>query len=94
MAVSSEWDEQKNRENQAKHGVSFEEAQYAFDDPHRLIAEDLTHSIDETRLYCIGHIERGIVMVRFTYRGDAIRIFGAGFWRRGRRLYDETQRNR
>lgn len=37
MAVSFEWDEQKNRENQAKHGVSFEEAQAVFIDPDLLI---------------------------------------------------------
>jgi uncharacterized DUF497 family protein len=35
------WDPKTNLENQAKHGVSFEEAQYAFADPRRVIAEDL-----------------------------------------------------
>jgi uncharacterized DUF497 family protein len=37
MEVSFEWDEQKNWENQIKHGIPFEAAQYAFADPHRLI---------------------------------------------------------
>ena len=26
--------------------------------------------------------------VRFTYRGDVIRIFGAGYWRRGKAIYE------
>ena len=32
-----DWDEFKNRINQEAHGVSFEEAQRVFDDPHRII---------------------------------------------------------
>ena len=35
-----EWDETKNIENLRKHGVSFGEAQYAFTDENRVIAED------------------------------------------------------
>ena len=42
--VRFEWDEEKDMENQAKHGVSFTTAQHAFLDPHRLIAEDIAHS--------------------------------------------------
>lgn len=49
-----EWDEAKNRANQAKHGVSFQEAQYAFADTPRVIVKDVTHSQKEDRLYCIG----------------------------------------
>jgi len=37
----------KNLENQQKHDVSFSKAQYAFVDPHRLIAEDVAHSEQE-----------------------------------------------
>ena len=44
-----EWNEDKNRENKEKHGVSFELAQYAFVDPNRVIAEDLKHSNMEKR---------------------------------------------
>ena len=40
---SFEWDEDKNRLNQAKHGVAFELAQHAFLDERRVIAEDVTH---------------------------------------------------
>ncbi|RIK53686.1 MAG: hypothetical protein DCC57_07945 [Chloroflexi bacterium] len=93
MAVSFEWDEQKNRENQAKHGISFEEAQQAFADPNRVIVEDLEHSRDEQRYFCLGKIGQEILTVRFTYRADTIRIFGAGYWRKGKRRYEEEQRN-
>ena len=54
-----EWDEVKNLENQEKHGVSFYEAQHAFLDPNRLIAEDLAHSQEENRYFCIGRDESG-----------------------------------
>ena len=39
-----EWDEAKNLENQKKHGVSFYNAQHAFKDEQRVIAEDTLHS--------------------------------------------------
>ncbi len=28
------------------------------------------------------------VYERFTYRGGVIRIFGAGYWRKGKRIYE------
>ena len=63
-----EWDPKKDRENQEKHGVSFAKAQFAFADPRRVIAEDLSHSSGEKRYYC--------------------RIFGAGYWRKGKGIYE------
>jgi len=84
-----EWDETKNQENQEKHGISFEVAQYAFADKKRIILEDLAHSEKEERYYCIGKIEEVIVTVRFTYRKNKIRIFGAGYWRKGKNIYEE-----
>ena len=35
-----EWDPKKDEDNQAKHGISFGTAQFAFADPRRVIAED------------------------------------------------------
>ncbi|MBT8439677.1 MAG: BrnT family toxin, partial [Gammaproteobacteria bacterium] len=74
--------------NQAKHGVSFSEAQYAFADPNRVIAVDLSHSQREKRYYCFGKVGGGVMTVRFTYRGDVIRIIGAGYWRKGKKIYE------
>ena len=87
-----EWDEDKDRENQTKHGVSFALAQRAFLDPHRVIAEDVTHSGGEERFYCIGQVGEGVITVRFTYRDSVIRIYGAGYWRKGRKIYEKQNR--
>lgn len=85
---SFEWDPEKDLVNQAKHGVSFAEAQVAFADPDRVIAEDLYHSHSEKRYYCFGKMGDGILTVRFTYRRGCIRIFGAGYWRKGKQIYE------
>ena len=84
-----DWDERKNLENQRKHGVSFELAQLAFADTKRVIAEDLDHSHSEMRYYCIGWVGHGALTVRFTYREGVIRIIGAGYWRRNKKIYEE-----
>ncbi len=85
---SFEWDAEKDSINQAKHGVSFFDAQFAFADPNRIIAEDLSHSQKEKRYYCFGKLGVGVLTVRFTYRRGLIRIFGAGYWRKGRQTYE------
>lgn len=84
-----EWDSEKDRENREKHGVPFELAQYAFADPDRVIAEDLSHGQSEKRYFCFGIVGKGVLTVRFTIRGSAIRIFGAGYWRKGKKIYEE-----
>jgi uncharacterized DUF497 family protein len=84
---SFEWDTEKDLVNQAKHGVSFAEAQSAFADPCRVIAEDMSHGHGENRYYCFGKVGDGILTVRFTYRRGLIRIFGAGYWRKGKQTY-------
>ena len=90
MKSHFEWDEKKNTDNQLKHGVSFFDAQKAFQDPNRRIAEDLEHSADELRYYCFGRVLDGIMTVRFTYRGHKIRIIGAGYWRKGKKVYENA----
>ena len=87
--VEFQWDDPKDAENRKKHGVSFAQAQYAFADPLRVIAEDLEHSKAEKRFYCFGRVEGGVLTVRFTYRKSQIRIFGAGFWRKGKSIYEK-----
>lgn len=89
---SFEWDENKNKLNQQKHNISFEEAQYAFSDSQRIIAKDLEHSTNEKRYYCFGKIDEEIVTVRFTYRGNKIRIIGAGYWRKGKKIYEKENK--
>ena len=77
--MTFEWDHGKNEANIVKHRVSFFEAQRAFLDPKRVIAEDVEHSRGETRYYCFGRVDDAIMTVRFTYRNQKIRIFGVGF---------------
>ncbi len=86
---SFEWDPDKDAENFQKHGVSFADAQYALADPMRVIAKDVTHSTStESRYFCFGQVGDGVMTVRFTYRRNVVRIFGAGFWRMGRKIYE------
>ena len=85
---SFDWDPEKDLANQTKHGISFSEAQYAFADPNRVIAEDLTHSKKEKRYFCFGKVGGGVLTVRFTFRAGVIRIFGAGYWRKGKKAYE------
>lgn len=83
-----EWDAEKERLNRRKHGVAFADARRAFLDPARVIAEDLDHSRDEARYFCFGKVGVGVMTVRFTYRSGRIRIFGAGYWRKGKAIYE------
>lgn len=93
MKKSFEWDQVKDNENQKKHGVAFSIAQMAFKDPKRILAEDVQHSTqEEKRYYCFGKVGDGILTVRFTYRKAIIRIIGAGYWRKGKKIYEKENR--
>ena len=87
------WSQTKELENIKKHGVDFLFASRAFLDPARLIAVDEKHSLQEERFYCVGKVRTKdgskVLTVRFTYRSHKVRIFGAGFWRVGRKLYEK-----
>ena len=75
-----EWDEEKNRENQRKHGVSFEEARTVFYDEHAVEFYDDEHSGWEDRFLLLGVSSRlRILMVCHCLRegGDVIRIVSA-----------------
>ena len=87
-----EWDEDKNEENRQKHRVSFEKARQTFFDPHRIIAKDAAHSSAEERWFFFGEVDGGILTVRFTLRNGMTRIFGAGYWRKGKKYYEEKNR--
>jgi len=87
-----EWDESKDKANHDKHGVSFLKAQLAFLDQNRVILEDINHSSHEKRYYCLGRVSGGILTVRFTHRTGKIRIFGAGYWRKGKKIYEQENK--
>jgi len=87
------WHHRKEEENVRKHGVDFSQASNIFKDPNLLIVEDEHHSGIENRYFAIGRLDQNILTVRFTYRHNAIRIIGAGFWRKGVRLYDKESKH-
>jgi len=80
VTVRFEWDEAKNRLNRAKHGVSFESAQFVFQDPLHVSVQD-RHVSDEERWVTIGIVDRVVLVVAHIYSevdGDeAIRIISA-----------------
>jgi uncharacterized DUF497 family protein len=90
--VEFEWDEWKARDNLAKHGVSFELATEAFDDPRLVLAEDAAHSRSEDRYFAFGRVGGGVLTVRFALRRERVRIIGAGYWRKGKVFYEQANR--
>ena len=83
------WSIEREHENLRKHGVTFSEAVAAFLDPARKVFMDAKHSTWEGRFFCIGKVGDRVLTVRFIYRNGKIRIFGAGYWRKGRIHYEE-----
>jgi len=78
--VRFEWDGRKAKSNELKHGVTFEDAITAFDDPFALVAPDPGHSTpEERRQWLIGEADTGVVVVVFTVRqpGNVHRIISA-----------------
>jgi uncharacterized DUF497 family protein len=91
-----EWDAAKSAANLKKHGVSFELAITAFDDPRALVAPDLKHSTTaESREWLIGEADGGkVLVVVFTKRlqGQVYRVISARrASRRERKQYEELQ---
>ncbi|MDX8389400.1 MAG: BrnT family toxin [Mariprofundaceae bacterium] len=55
MNYHFEWDSAKEKNNQRKHGVSFEEAAHVFSDPLQMSIPDDEH--DEERWVSLGHTQ-------------------------------------
>jgi len=85
-----EWDSEKAKRNELKHGVTFKQARSAFADPQRKIEMDVGHSHEESRYYCYGKVEGRILTVRFTIRSGKIRLIGAAYWRAGKKHYEQN----
>jgi uncharacterized DUF497 family protein len=74
------WDVAKNKTNQRKHGVRFEEAQTVFYDPHAIQFFDPDHSLDEERFILLGlSVRLNVLVVCHCYResDSIIRIISA-----------------
>lgn len=73
-----EWDPAKDRRNQDKHGLGFEEAATVLGDRFALSWEDRTHSIGEYRTLVLGYTERQrLIIVAYTEREGRIRLISA-----------------
>ena len=75
-----DWDENKNRINLEKHGITFEEASTVFFDDRAILFDDPEHSIDEDRFLLLGISETAkVCIVCHCYResNTVIRIISA-----------------
>jgi uncharacterized protein len=90
--VKFDWDSKKSAQNREKHEVGFEKAKRAFYDKCRVIAPNVKHSAKEVRFFCFGMVDGMVLTARFTLRGEKIRIIGAGYWRKGRKCYEEKNK--
>ena len=89
-----EWDHGKYEANKLKHGVAFEEAVEAFDDPLAFRLSDAKHSTPrEKREILIGRAAAGVLLVVFTIRlSNRIRIISARrASQKERKLYEEKK---
>ena len=73
LIVKYQWDENKNRANKAKHGLSFEDAE-RFDWNTALILTDDREDYGEDRMIAQGFIDARLYILVFTRRGENIRI--------------------
>ena len=70
-----EWDNAKNRSNQKKHGISFEDASDVFNDKDRI--QYLKAKDGERRYKTVGKAFEAIITVIYTMRDLIVRIISA-----------------
>jgi uncharacterized protein len=89
-----EWDENKDEENQRKHGIGFREAAEIFRG-FTVKAEDTRRDYGERRFIALGEYDGEVIRVVFTGRDDNIRIISA--WkanRNDRKTYQKARADR
>ncbi len=87
--VDFEWDPVKDRANEQKHGISFDDAKAVFLDTQLLVEDATRPDHGERRSKAIGRVGAAIVTVIFTDREDGRRLISA---RRAKK--DERERYR
>lgn len=78
--ISFEWHEAKDRANQKKHGISFEEAKSVFFDEYAVQFYDEGHSVEEDRFIMLGMSSESRILIVChceRERGETIRIISA-----------------
>ena len=72
------WDAAKAAENVLQHGVRFADAVLVLEDPYAITIADDESSPDESRWVTLGADALGrVLVVVYTYRGEAIRLISA-----------------
>jgi len=78
-----EWDEEKNKSNQEKHKIAFEDAVDIFNDEDRI--QYATTKNGERRFLTVGKAFQALISVVYTARELVIRIISARRSRKGER---------
>ncbi len=89
-----EWDEEKSESNLKKHGVNFDQAEFAFEDFYAIEEFDDEHSTaEESRFKMLARTERSLLVVVYTMRGNLFRIISARKAEKYERELYERQRS-
>lgn len=89
-----EWNTVKSEENLKKHGVSFEEAELAFEDFYAIEEFDAEHSTaEEARYKMLALAGAKILVVVYAMRGENFRIISAREAEKYERELYERQRS-
>lgn len=75
--MNFEWDDNKNQQNKAKHGIDFQVVKDVFLDPNRINAEDNRIDYGEKRWITIGNAFNLTLVLVYTLRNSTIRIISA-----------------
>ena len=77
MPQQFEWDSAKAAENERKHGVTFEQARLAFENPNSVEWRDIDLVYGEERFVLLGRTGAMLMKVIYTERDEASRIISA-----------------
>lgn len=72
-----EWDDNKARANERKHGVSFEVPRRCFNDNNAITRPDDRESYSEDRFAMIAESGKGLLVVVYSRRNGSIRIISS-----------------
>jgi len=73
--ITFSWDEKKDKANQRKHHVAFEEAATAFSDENARLKHDSAHSQDEDRFILMGFSSKlRVLVICHAYRKNNMEI--------------------
>jgi uncharacterized DUF497 family protein len=85
-----EWDDAKAERNFVRHGVSFDAARLAFEDPFAVVRGDRRRNYREDRFILLGMAEERLLAVAYAMRGERVRVISARIAeRQERRRYHE-----